>query len=226
LSRLSDPVSWNKALDGEELAALLRETPEHWQLLVEFLAQTGLRIGELIALEWRDVDFGARRIRVERRLYRRRLDAPKSRYGRRSIPLTAEMTRRLWEQRKTAENGGERGLVFPNRVGGYLDRHKMHQNWLKKAATRAGVPWAGFHTLRHTCATMLFRHGLNAGQVQLWLGHHSPAFTLATYVHLLPGDLPEPPAAFNLLAQGGNQVGTRATETSRKNVLGRQTGTG
>jgi hypothetical protein len=39
---------------------------------------------------------------------------------------------------------------------------------------------------------MLFRHGLNAKQVQMWLGHHSPAFTLATYVHLLPDDLPDP----------------------------------
>ena len=38
---------------------------------------------------------------------------------------------------------------------------------------------------------MLLRNGLNAKQVQLWLGHHSPAFTLATYVHLLPDDMPD-----------------------------------
>ena len=38
---------------------------------------------------------------------------------------------------------------------------------------------------------MLFRHGLNAKQVQMWLGHHSPAFTLETYVHLLSNDLPD-----------------------------------
>ena len=38
---------------------------------------------------------------------------------------------------------------------------------------------------------MLFRYGLNAKQVQVWLGHHSPAFTLATYVHLLADDLPD-----------------------------------
>ena len=63
---------------------------------------------------------------------------------------------------------------------------------MKPAAKRAGVPWVGFHTFRHTCATMLFRHGLNAKQAQMWLGHHSPAFTLATYVHLLPDDLPDP----------------------------------
>lgn len=54
------------------------------------------------------------------------------------------------------------------------------------------MPWPGPHRLRHTCATMLFRHGLNAKQMQLWLGHHSPAFTLATYVHLLADDLPKP----------------------------------
>jgi integrase len=54
------------------------------------------------------------------------------------------------------------------------------------------VPWVGFHTFRHTCASLLFAQGRNAVQVQRWLGHHSAAFTLATYVHLLDGDLGEP----------------------------------
>jgi integrase len=208
-----------KALTEDELAALITATPERWRLLVEFLAQTGLRIGEAIALEWRDVDFGQRRVRVERRLYRGRLDEPKSRYGRRRVPLTADVTRRLWEQRKTAASAADCGLVFPGREGGYLDRNTMSQTWLKKSAAAAGVPWAGFHTLRHTCATLLFRHGLNAGQVQLWLGHHSPAFTLATYVHLLPSDLPEPPAVFDQLAGRGERdgytMGTQPDETGR-----------
>jgi integrase len=57
---------------------------------------------------------------------------------------------------------------------------------------RAGVAWASLHTLRHTCASRLFRAGWTAKQVQMVLGHHSPAFTLATYVHLIPDDLPEP----------------------------------
>ena len=63
---------------------------------------------------------------------------------------------------------------------------------LKPAAREAGLEWVGFHTFRHTAATALFRQGWNAKQVQLALGHHSPAFTLETYVHLLPDDLPEP----------------------------------
>ena len=52
----------------------------------------------------------------------------------------------------------------------------------------------GLHSLRHTCATLLFRQGYNAKQVQAWLGHHKASFTLDTYVHLLDGDLPD--AAF------------------------------
>jgi integrase len=67
----------------------------------------------------------------------------------------------------------------------------------------AGVPWAGLHTLRHTCATMLFRNGWNAVQVQTFLGHHSPAFTLAVYVHLLPDDLSEPSFLDALTAKSG-----------------------
>jgi hypothetical protein len=49
--------------------------------------------------------------------------------------------------------------------------------------------------------------------VQHWLGHHSPAFTLAVYVHLLPDDLPDP--AFLDTLAGGNKGATRATETRR-----------
>lgn len=59
---------------------------------------------------------------------------------------------------------------------------------------------------------MLFRRNLNAKQVQLWLGHHSPAFTLATYVHLIPDDLPDADVFFELPG-GGNEGATRPDET-------------
>jgi len=62
----------------------------------------------------------------------------------------------------------------------------------KPAAGEAGVPWAGFHTLRHTCASRLFDEGRNAVQVQRWLGHSDPGFTLRTYVDLLNDEPGEP----------------------------------
>jgi integrase len=45
---------------------------------------------------------------------------------------------------------------------------------------------------RHTCASLLFERGANVKAVQRWLGHHSPSFTLDTYVHLLSDDIGQP----------------------------------
>jgi hypothetical protein len=63
---------------------------------------------------------------------------------------------------------------------------------------------------------MLFRHGLNAKQAQMWLGHHSPAFTLATYVHLLPDDLPDPGFLDSLTSAGSprRDLGPSAAATT------------
>jgi integrase len=218
-----------KALTEEELRSLLAEVPAEWRLFFEFLAHTGLRIGEAVALTWADVDFGKRRVHVRRRLYRGRLDAPKSRYGRRAIPLSETLSRALWRLRGAAS---DEAPVFTTGAGKMVDASNLMSRVLKPAAVEAGLgewvhakrgqraeTWVGFHTFRHTCATILFRHGFNAKQVQMWLGHHSPAFTLATYVHLLPDDLPD--ATFlDALTAGdrGNTGATRPTEDGRNDV--------
>ena len=75
----------------------------------------------------------------------------------------------------------------------------------KPAAVKAGVPWATLHTLRHTCATDLFRARKNAKQVQEWLGHHSASFTLDTYIHLLEEDIGEAPAGFDAPLDGATK---------------------
>lgn len=204
-----------KALTEDELRALLADVPNESRLLVEFLAHTGLRISEALGLRWADVDLGRRRVKVSRRLYRGNVAPPKSSYGRREVPLSEGMARALWAARKApGVQPGDTAPVFAGRDGRPLDRSAFYRT-VKAAARRVGVPWAGLHTLRHTCATMLFRSGLNAKQVQAWLGHHSPAFTLATYVHLLPDDLPDPAFLDKLTREGGNKVATEAPETGR-----------
>jgi integrase len=181
-----------RALTEDELDRLLAETPERWRLLVRFLAQTGLRVGELIALRWEDVDVGDRRIQVRRRLYKGAFDAPKSHYGVRKVPISTRLAQDLWRHRGGAAHTGDEDPVFATSTGNPIRPEYILRSVVKPAAQRAGVGWAGLHTLRHTCASMLFRSGWNAKQVQMVLGHHSPAFTLATYVHLVPDDLPEP----------------------------------
>jgi integrase len=189
-----------KALTEEELDKLLNALPAEWRLLFDFLAATGLRIGEAIALRWQDIDLSRRRVHVRRRFYRGTFASPKSKYGRRDVPLTSRLAQEL-ELRWMLEDNVE-GLVFPSLRGTVLDSANVMRRVLKPAALTAGVPWAGFHTFRHTAATMLFRRGLNAKQVQLWLGHHSAAFTLDTYVHLLPDDLPDADVLDQLAKRG------------------------
>jgi integrase len=66
-----------------------------------------------------------------------------------------------------------------------MDDGNLRHRTLKPAAGEAGVSWAGFHTFRHTCASMLIADGRNIVQVSRWLGHHSPSFTLDVYAHLM-----------------------------------------
>ena len=182
------PEDRRRALNEDELLRLIENTPEQWRLLVRFTAQTGLRVSELIALTWRDIDLDGRRVMVRRRLYRGEIDAPKSSYGVRQVPISARLAADL----RSAGAGTDGDPVFPNAQGRPLRPEFVLRSIVRPAAVAAGVPWAGVHTLRHTCASILFRSGWNAKQVQMVLGHHSPAFTLATYVHLVPDDLPEP----------------------------------
>jgi integrase len=117
---------------------------------------------------------------------------PKSRYGRREIPLDPLLTTALHEHHAATEWPDDEDPVFPAVNGSPLMPNNVFRRVLQPAREAADLPWVGFHALRHTCASILFAEGRNAVQVQRWLGHHSAAFTLATYVHLLNGDLDEP----------------------------------
>jgi Phage integrase family len=115
----------------------------------------------------------------------------KSRYARREIPLSFYLADQLRTRR--AEFHPVPGApVFAAPAGGLLHRDNVRNRVIKPAAEEAGAEWAGWHTFRHTCASLLFDRGANAKQVQCWLGHHSPAFTLETYVHLLEGRIDAP----------------------------------
>jgi integrase len=192
-----------KAMTPEQLPDLLAEIPAEYLLFFDLLSQTALRIGEAIALQWKHVVFGERPvIQVRRRLYKGQFAAPKSQQSRRDIPLSRSMAQKLWTLKGTAS---DEDLVFSNGNGQPLNQSNLASRVLKPAAVRAGLgeyvevngrkqphSWVSFHVFRHTCLTTLFLNGWNAKQVQVFAGHHSPAFTLERYVHLLPDDLPTP----------------------------------
>ncbi len=175
----------------EELQRLMAEVPERWRLFFEFLAHTGLRIGEASEVRWgRDLVFGDRPyVKLRWQFADGRVCEPKSRYGKRDIPLSPGLARKL--RAVEPPDVGRRARCSAPRRGTRLDRHNLMYKVLAPAARRAGVPWVTLHSFRHTCASLLFapvEHGgggKNAKQVQEWLGHHSPAYTLKEYVHLV-----------------------------------------
>ena len=76
------------------------------------------------------------------------------------------------------------GLDTPQRKEG-AGGPPNHQH--TRTTIRAGLPWVTFHTFRHTCASLLVEAGRDVKQVQEWLGHADPGFTLRTYIHLMDG---------------------------------------
>jgi integrase len=173
-----------RTLDRQQLAAVLDALDPAWRLLFELLAATGLRIGEALELRWADVDPWKRRLQVARQVSKDgSVTTPKTPTSIRAVPLSASMCRRL--SRLQGEPGE---LLFTSPRGGYVERRWLMRYVLAPAAEKAGVERLSFHTFRHTCASLLFAEGRNAVQVQRWLGHSDPSFTLRTYVHLLDDD--------------------------------------
>jgi integrase len=151
---------------------------------------TGLRLGELRALRWRDIDRDRRLIRIERAYSRRELRSPKSEAGVRSVPLFPSVDDAL---RELAARAVERGryapdeLVFGSARGTPLQPSNFRERVWHPALRRAGLEGRGyrFHDLRHTCVSRLVAAGADVKLVQAVAGHASALITLERYSHLL-----------------------------------------
>ena len=208
----SEDAEQVRVLTREQLSTFLAIVHPRHRLFFELLASTGLRVSEAIALDWRhlELDGSEPHVKVRQGVVRGTLGPPKTRHSKREVPLSPELVDGLRAYRKGTEWPGDDQLVFAAMNGKVLHVGNLRRRVLKPAAEEAGVAWAGFHTFRHTCASLLFASGRNAVQVQHWLGHHSAAFTLATYVHLLEGNIGEP-LSLSAELQGGNKVAIRPT---------------
>jgi integrase len=176
-----------RALTRDQLAAFLVVVDPRWRLMFVLLASTGLRVSEAFALRWRDLKLDGSRpvVRVRRAYVRGVYGPPKSRHGRRDVPIGFDLVRALRERQAACEWSRSNDLVFPSMMGTPMDDGNLRSRTLNPAAEEAGVPWAGFHSFRHTTASMLIAEGRNIVQVSRWLGHHSPSFTLDVYAHLM-----------------------------------------
>lgn len=159
------------------------------ELIVYTLAYTGLRWGELVALQVQDLDLAARRVRVRRNAVevgaKIRAGTPKN-HEARTVPLPAFLAVKLGEHTRGLPRAS---LVFPGDDGGYLRRSKHARGWFARAVKRAGLPDMSPHDLRHTAASLAISAGAHVKVIQRMLGHASASMTLDTYADLFDGDL-------------------------------------
>jgi integrase len=167
--------------------------------------RAGLRLGELVALEWDDIQFGAdeddanRFLMIRRNLVRGRLTSPKGRKARR-VDLSRDLRRALMDLRDSRtlqaiekgqfdEDGGGKipKLVFPSRTGRYLNGSNLYHRDFLPCLQAAGLRRVTFHALRHTFASLLIQKGASLAYVKEQMGHSSIQVTVDTYGHLIPG---------------------------------------
>lgn len=206
-----------KALTRAELAILLAAIPSESRLFCTFLAHTGLRISEAVGLRWEHLDLGEHpKVRVREQLYKGKRKRLKSKEGKRDVPLSPGMARQLLALRRDGYRGPE-SPVFASKAGTPVRPENVYRRALAPAAIGAGFTVevevkgkkkmrsaVSFHTFRHTCASLLFEAGRNVKQVQAWLGHADPGFTLKTYIHLMDSGVGSA-AFFDEAVEGGQK---------------------
>ncbi len=139
---------------------------------------TGLRQGELIALRWRDVDWGAARVRVRQNFVLGRFGTPKSKRSSRSVPMADKVAGELERLYRASGHPSQDDLVFADPLSGEpLSKPAILRRY-RKALEAAGLdPARRFHDLRHTFGTAMAASGVSMRTLQEWLGHRDIATT-------------------------------------------------
>jgi integrase len=151
---------------------------------------SGARQGELLALEWPDVDWALGEININKSLDQNadedHVKEPKTAAGRRRVMLTPETIAVLRQHCAAMEKEGHGSkLVFPTQLGAFVSKRDL-SDAMETICRQARVGRRRFHDLRHTCATLLLLRGENVMVVSERLGHSSVEITLKTYTHVLP----------------------------------------
>jgi integrase len=179
-----------RILTKEEMPALLNAATPRYRAFLSTAMFTGLRLSELLGLQWADVDFKGQFIRVRKQLDRQggRV-APKTNRAVREVVLMPALGRLLREHRLGSPFSQESDFVFASNRGTPLYYRNAERRGLGAAADAAGLnpvhlPRLRLHDLRHCFASILIADGADVVTVSRQLGHSSASITLNVYAHL------------------------------------------
>jgi integrase len=185
--------AWTHKEVAEILDLAREKEPRVYPVLV-LLFQTGVRRGEALGLQWRDVDFERDRVEVRRSRVRDRTSTPKSGRGR-QVVMSETLARTLHdlqaEQRRRHPYADPDGWVFTSRDGlEPMGETVFSRAWqrLRRYFEPRGIRPLTLHSARHTWATLALQARKSVRWVAEQLGHSDPAFTLRVYAHAVPGE--------------------------------------
>ena len=187
--------------EAQKLEIVLKNSRDHKKsTAVLFALKTGIRLGELAALRWKDVDFDEQVIQIRDSVQRVKnseksgmktkmvFEGTKSYSSNRTIPMNPEIHELLYqyyETMKHRENFSET-FVFTNRKNSFIDP-RVYQLYFRRILKKAGIRHVNFHALRHTFATHAASKNMQISVLSRILGHSNVGLTLQLYVHVLSG---------------------------------------
>ncbi len=181
ITRLKADSKTPRFLTVKESQKILKQcSDELYPIFFTFL-HTGMRKGELINLEWEDIDFKRRIIKIRKKDFWR----PKT--GEREIPISQKLYDLLSALKKTNDKGLKSSFVFPHSDGSQI-KTKLRRQLIRIAEEVGVMNLTTLHALRHTFASQLVMNGVDLPTVQKLMGH-SDIQTTMIYAHLAPDHL-------------------------------------
>ncbi|KAB2896576.1 MAG: DUF3596 domain-containing protein [Burkholderiaceae bacterium] len=175
-----------------ERAALLDACRPDERPMLQFWFSTGLRPGELQALEWRHIDWERRTARIELNQVAGVIKAPKTAAGIRDVDLDASAIAALQAQRPQSEPKGARIWLNPRDSKPWTTDAQIRKTFWLPVCTRSGVNYRNPYQVRHTYASTLLTDGHNPWYVAAQLGHEDVEMVFRTYGRFIREDYQKP----------------------------------
>lgn len=181
----------DKYMEDYELDAVLNAMDhERWKLFTEFLVLSGLRIGEAVALDRKDVDFESQCIHVTKTFdgNNKIVTTPKSFCSIRDVYMQPELFQlcrkiNIFIRKESIFLGYRSNLFFPNENGGCIN-YNSYNKYLKKVTPEVLGRKLTAHSLRHTHASLLLANGVTIDAISRRLGHENSRVTRRIYLHI------------------------------------------
>ena len=180
------PVTAFEKWEQEKLEKYCLSSNKTNYLGIVICLYTGIRLGELLALTWNDIDFKSGIMTISKTAYRIKqngkpqvvIDKPKTKNSSRLIPLPKQLLEILKRARRISKSD----FVLSTRTGGIVGT-RAYQKTYERILKKLNIPYKNFHSLRHTFATRAIEMGMDVKTLSEILGHKNPVITLQRYTH-------------------------------------------